>query len=80
MIVLMLLAGIGFKSVFLVSSQPHIFSNGYCIKFREEPNPDCGIGYIVPEWVSGESSLSSISAVYGINNVLPTTTIISSKD
>ncbi|KAK9939066.1 hypothetical protein M0R45_015775 [Rubus argutus] len=68
--------GIGFKSVFLVSSQPHIFSNGYCIKFTEEPNQDCGIGYIVPEWVSGEPSLSIISAVYGNNNVLPTTTII----
>lgn len=27
--------GIGFKSVFLISSQPHIFSNGYQIRFNE---------------------------------------------
>ena len=41
--------GIGFKSVFLISSQPHIFSNGYQIKFNEKPCPECNIGYIVPE-------------------------------
>ncbi|CAN6347668.1 unnamed protein product [Urochloa humidicola] len=38
--------GIGFKSVFLVSSQPHIFSNGYQIKFNEKPSADCDIGYV----------------------------------
>ncbi|RXH91522.1 hypothetical protein DVH24_020545 [Malus domestica] len=68
--------GIGFKSVFLVSSQPHIFSNGYRIKFREEPNKDCSIGYIVPEWVSGEPTLSSILDVYGATKVVPATTIV----
>ncbi|PRQ24680.1 hypothetical protein RchiOBHm_Chr6g0275111 [Rosa chinensis] len=39
----MLLAGIGFKSVFLVSSQPHIFSNGYRVRFNEEPDQNCGM-------------------------------------
>lgn len=74
----MLNAGIGFKSVFLVSSQPHIFSNGYRVKFGEEPNPDCGIGYIVPEWVGvGEKPSSSDSHnVYGRHKNLPTTTIV----
>uniref|UniRef100_A0A0D9XSE3 Uncharacterized protein n=1 Tax=Leersia perrieri TaxID=77586 RepID=A0A0D9XSE3_9ORYZ len=42
-------SGIGFKSVFLISRQPHIFSNGYKIKFNEEPSSECNIGYIVPE-------------------------------
>ncbi|CAL8101226.1 unnamed protein product [Prunus armeniaca] len=68
--------GIGFKSVFLVSSQPHIFSNRYRVRFTEEPNQDCGIGYVVPEWVSGKPHLSSICDVYGVNKILPTTTFI----
>ncbi|KAL5558726.1 hypothetical protein UlMin_034937 [Ulmus minor] len=68
--------GIGFKSVFLVSSVPHIFSNGYRVKFSEEPDKDCGIGYIVPEWVSGKPTDSDIRAVYGSDRGLPTTTII----
>ncbi|KAL6623207.1 hypothetical protein ACP70R_033086 [Stipagrostis hirtigluma subsp. patula] len=68
--------GIGFKSVFLVSSQPHIFSNGYQIKFSEEPSADCDIGYIVPEWVDGKPNLDDIQEVYGYSKSLPTTTII----
>uniref|UniRef100_J3KV45 Sacsin/Nov domain-containing protein n=1 Tax=Oryza brachyantha TaxID=4533 RepID=J3KV45_ORYBR len=68
--------GIGFKSVFLISSQPHIFSNGYQIKFNENPCPECGIGYIVPEWVESRPTLSDIQAIYGSSKVLPTTTII----
>ncbi|KAK9756523.1 hypothetical protein RND81_01G103700 [Saponaria officinalis] len=67
--------GIGFKSVFLVSKQPHIISNGYNVKFNEEPDMHCGIGYIVPEWVSDMSFVSKIHAVYGSEN-LPTTAII----
>lgn len=69
------LTGIGFKSVFLISSQPHIFSNGYQIKFNEEPCQECNIGYIVPEWVE-HPSLSDIEQVYGPSKTLPTTTII----
>ncbi|KAM5569728.1 hypothetical protein ABKV19_016972 [Rosa sericea] len=69
--------GIGFKSVFLVSSQPHIFSNGYHVKFREEPNQVCGIGYIVPEWVWGADLLVlTVQAVYGHGKDLPTTTFL----
>ncbi|XP_020246249.1 uncharacterized protein LOC109824133 [Asparagus officinalis] len=68
--------GIGFKSVFLVSSQPHVFSNGYQIRFNEEPCPECNIGYIVPEWVEDNLMLSNIKQVYGPSTKLPTTTII----
>ncbi|CAD6256984.1 unnamed protein product [Miscanthus lutarioriparius] len=68
--------GIGFKSVFLISSQPHIFSNGYQIKFNEKPCAECNIGYIVPQWVESTPSLSDIEALYGCSKVLPTTIII----
>ncbi|POO03753.1 Histidine kinase-like ATPase, C-terminal domain containing protein [Trema orientale] len=68
--------GIGFKSVFLVSQQPYVYSNGYRIRFREEPDPDCGIGYIVPEWVWGKPLLSDIFDIYGSNMRLPTTIFI----
>ncbi|KAL6890291.1 hypothetical protein ACP4OV_009054 [Aristida adscensionis] len=68
--------GIGFKSVFLISSQPHIFSNGYQIKFNEKPCSECNIGYIVPEWVESTPSLSDIKALHGCSEDLPATTII----
>ncbi|CAM0949312.1 unnamed protein product [Alopecurus aequalis] len=68
--------GIGFKSVFLISSQPHKFSNGYQIKFSEKPCRECNIGYIVPEWVESEHIHSDIQNIYGRSKVLPTTTII----
>ncbi|KAF7067057.1 hypothetical protein CFC21_072976 [Triticum aestivum] len=68
--------GIGFKSVFLISSQPHIFSNGYQIKFNEKPCPECNIGYIVPEWVESRPSLSDIKQIYGSTSDLPTTCIV----
>lgn len=42
--------GIGFKSVFRVTSNPHIFPNGYsfCLPEHDE---ETGLGYIVPQWV-----------------------------
>lgn len=43
--------GIGFKSVFLVTSAPHIFSAGYRFRFQEQADPAVGTGYIVPYWV-----------------------------
>uniref|UniRef100_A0A0E0MMB3 Uncharacterized protein n=1 Tax=Oryza punctata TaxID=4537 RepID=A0A0E0MMB3_ORYPU len=57
-------------------SQPHIFRNGYQIKFNEEPSEDCDIGYIVPKWVDEKPSIDDIQAVYGYSKKLPTTTII----
>ncbi|XP_027182294.1 uncharacterized protein LOC113780715 [Coffea eugenioides] len=68
--------GIGFKSVFLVSAQPFIFSNGYRICFKEFPDGDCGIGYIVPEWVTTRPSIQDLQSVYKSSIVLPTTTIV----
>ena len=62
--------------MFLVSALPHVFSNGYQIRFSEIPNPDCAIGYIVPEWVSTKPSYSDIQAIYGSGKALPNTLII----
>ena len=42
--------GIGFKSVFRITSTPHIFSGGYCIRLPEKLE-GIDLGYIVPEWV-----------------------------
>ncbi|KAG7954179.1 hypothetical protein I3843_11G002800 [Carya illinoinensis] len=67
--------GIGFKSVFLVTSRPYIFSNGYQIRFNEEPCPHCNLGYIVPEWVEENPTLSDIQQIYG-STTIPTTTIV----
>ncbi|KAJ8629756.1 hypothetical protein MRB53_023079 [Persea americana] len=68
--------GIGFKSVFLVTTRPYIFSNGYQIRLSEEPDLHCGIGYIVPEWVNGRPTVSDIHRVYGSHKVLPTIVIV----
>lgn len=42
--------GIGFKSVFRVTSLPHIFSNGYHICLPEK-DEETRLGYIVPRWI-----------------------------
>ncbi|RDX63860.1 hypothetical protein CR513_57660, partial [Mucuna pruriens] len=69
--------GIGFKSVFLLTAYPYIFSNGYQIRFSEKPCPHCDIGYIVPEWVEEKPTLNDIKQIYGAGaGSLPTTTII----
>ncbi|CAH9137663.1 unnamed protein product [Cuscuta epithymum] len=69
--------GIGFKSVFLITPQPYIFSNGYQIRFSEEPCSQCKIGYIVPEWVENDNPvLAHIRHIYGSSTSLPTTTLV----
>ncbi|CAM0878625.1 unnamed protein product [Alopecurus aequalis] len=68
--------GIGFKSVFLISSQPHIFSNGYQVKFDEKPCRECNVGYIVPTWVESRPNLSDIKQIYGCSKNLPATCIV----
>uniref|UniRef100_A0A1U7VQY0 Uncharacterized protein LOC104216024 n=1 Tax=Nicotiana sylvestris TaxID=4096 RepID=A0A1U7VQY0_NICSY len=68
--------GIGFKSVFLITAQPYIFSNGYQIRFSEEPCQHCNVGYIVPEWVEANPTLSVIKQIYGSSATLPATTIV----
>ena len=42
--------GIGFKSVFTVTAEPHLFSNGYQIKFKEK-DEEAKLSYILPYWV-----------------------------
>lgn len=42
--------GIGFKSVFKISTTPYIFSNGYQFCFHETDS-NSGLGYIVPFWI-----------------------------
>lgn len=42
--------GIGFKSVYRITSTPHIFSNGYQFRLPEK-DEETGLGYIVPQWV-----------------------------
>ncbi|KAM1025525.1 hypothetical protein TB2_038051 [Malus domestica] len=68
--------GIGFKSVFLITAHPYIFSNGYQIRFSEEPCVHCNVGYIVPEWVDANPTLLDIKKIYGSGSALPTTTLI----
>lgn len=50
--------GIGFKSVFVVSSRPHLFSAGYQFYFQEQPDPEVGVGYIVPYWTQAPPALA----------------------
>ena len=55
--------GIGFKSVFRVTDNPHIFSNGYhfCLpEFDEET----GLGYIVPQWIGDPPEGLDLSETY----------------
>ncbi|XP_059067210.1 protein NO VEIN-like [Cryptomeria japonica] len=71
--------GIGFKSVFLVTSQPYIFSNGYKIRFNEIPPSDSGvkIGYIVPEWID-KPNIEDLKRIYSSQSQgeLPNTAIV----
>ncbi|XP_031106098.1 protein NO VEIN-like [Ipomoea triloba] len=68
--------GIGFKNVFLFTARLYIFSNGYQIRFSEEPCEHCGIGFVVPEWVDGNPILARIDQIYGSSKKRPTTTMV----
>ncbi|ONI07896.1 hypothetical protein PRUPE_5G145800 [Prunus persica] len=70
--------GIGFKSVFLITAHPYVFSNGYQLRFSEEPCVHCNLGYVVPEWVDTNPNFSDIKQLYGSASAsaLPTTTLI----
>ena len=45
--------GIGFKSVFRITDQPEIHSNGFHMKFDATCGPN---GYIVPQWIEDDWS------------------------
>ncbi|RZC63306.1 hypothetical protein C5167_025064 [Papaver somniferum] len=68
--------GIGFKSVFLITSWSYIFSNGYQIMFNEDPCPECNDGYIVPQWVEEHPTIAELQQVNGSARSLPTTIIV----
>jgi sacsin len=69
-------AGIGFKSVFLVTAQPYVISNGYRVRFQDTPHDQAGLGYIVPEWAHTPTDVE-LSRVYGKERGdLPTTTLV----
>jgi hypothetical protein len=44
--------GIGFKSVFQITANPHIFSAGYQFSFSDKPDKEVGFGYIIPYWMN----------------------------
>ncbi len=61
--------GIGFKSVFRVTSNPHIFSKGYRFCLPED-DEETGLGYIVPQWVElvpDEIDLSYTTIILPLN-------------
>jgi hypothetical protein len=57
--------GIGFKSVFRVTDEPQIFSNGYQFRLPKH-DPDTRLGYVVPFWVDNVPS----QVVPGVTNIL----------
>ena len=61
--------GIGFKSVFRVTENPHIFSNGYSFCLPQF-DVETGLGYIVPQWVDTLSEELDLSIT---NIILPLT-------
>ncbi len=61
--------GIGFKSVFRITSSPYIFSNGFQFCLPEQDD-ETGLGYIVPRWVSHppqEISVEETSIILPLN-------------
>lgn len=62
--------GIGFKSVFLVSDSPHIYSNGYQFKFLRK-DPITTIGYVVPHWLDAVPDIVSTEKEYNTAILLP---------
>ena len=46
--------GIGFKSVFMITDEPHIYSNGFHFKFTYDAERPTSI--IIPQWVDGVPS------------------------
>ena len=55
--------GIGFKSVFRVTGDPHIFSNGYHFSLPECAE-ETGLGYIVPQWIDTIPEGLNLSETY----------------
>lgn len=52
--------GIGFKSVFRITTCPYVFSNGFQFCLPEH-DAETGLGYIVPRWVTNLPEIISIN-------------------
>jgi len=59
--------GIGFKSVFKITTCPYIVSNGYCFSLPEN-DEETGFGYIVPKWWDNPGEYEKFS---GTTIILP---------
>ena len=55
--------GIGFKSVFRVTDNPYILSNGYHFRLPES-DEETGFGYIVPQWIDTPLEGLDLSETY----------------
>ena len=55
--------GIGFKSVFRVTDNPYILSNGYHFRLPES-DEETGFGYIVPQWIDTPLEGLELSETY----------------
>ena len=55
--------GIGFKSVFRVTDNPYILSNGYHFRLPES-DEKTGFGYIVPQWIDTPLEGLDLSETY----------------
>ena len=62
--------GIGFKSVFQITSSPHIFSNGFQFKFIDH-DPVSTLGYIVPYWIDETPEIIQFHDEYTTTLLLP---------
>lgn len=62
--------GIGFKSVFIVTPSPHIYSNGFRFKFKEIDPVAC-LSYIVPYWLNSMPEVVGQYASGGTAILLP---------
>ncbi len=61
--------GIGFKSVFMISDNPHIYSNGFRFQFkREKEKPE---SIIIPHWINDLKPYPSFVDPTQTNIVLP---------
>ncbi|MGC8657114.1 MAG: sacsin N-terminal ATP-binding-like domain-containing protein, partial [Thermoplasmata archaeon] len=46
--------GIGFKSVFGITNNPKIYSNGFQFEFKHDSNKDNYLDFITPYWLEGD--------------------------
>ncbi|EDO05181.1 DnaJ-like protein subfamily C member [Babesia bovis T2Bo] len=55
--------GLGFKSVFLVTHTPCVFSNGFHFNFSSNPNLQNNVMYLMPHWVDVGTDSNPVSYI-----------------